>query len=50
MPNTNIQIEQLLAKIAEKKNSSDKLDLWLVEHWTKEIKKLKENESGKTDN
>ena len=41
MPNTNIQIEQLLAKIAEKKNSSDKLDLWLVEHWKRQINILK---------
>ena len=45
MPNTNTQRLELLAKIAEKKSSKDKLDLWLVEHWAKEIKKLKENES-----
>ena len=41
MPNTNTQIEQLQAKIAEKKNSNDKLDLWLVEHWQNELLKLK---------
>ena len=41
MPNTNTQIEQLLAKIAEKKNSNDKLDLWLVEQWEAELLKLK---------
>ena len=39
---TEDQILALLAKIAEKKNSNDKLDLWLVEHWSNEIIKLKE--------
>ena len=47
MPNINTQIEQLLAKIAEKKDSKDKLDLWLVEHWTKELNKLKQNDKGR---
>lgn len=46
------QIQSLEAKIAEKKDSRDKLDLWLVEHWKKEILKLKyeqlNNESRKT--
>jgi len=42
MPNTNIQIVKLLAKIAEKLGSKDKLDLWLVEHWQKQINILKE--------
>jgi len=41
MSNTNTQIEQLLAKIAEKKWSNDKLDLWLVEHWKRQINILK---------
>jgi hypothetical protein len=44
MPNTNTQIIELLAKIAEKKDSKDKLDLLLVKHWESEIIKLKENE------
>ena len=45
MPNPNTQRIELLAKIAEKKGSNDKLDLWLVKHWEREMKKLKENES-----
>lgn len=36
------QIQSLKAKIAEKLGSKDKLDLWLVEHWSNEIIKLKE--------
>lgn len=36
------QIQSLQAKIAEKLGSNDKLDLWLVKHWIKEIKKLKD--------
>ena len=36
------QIQSLKAKIAEKLGSNDKLDLWLVEHWSNEIIKLKE--------
>lgn len=36
------QIQSLQAKIAEKKSSTDKLDLWLVEHWERQITILKE--------
>lgn len=35
------QIQSLESKIAENFGSKDKMDLWLVEHWTKEIEKLK---------
>ena len=35
------QILAIQAKIAEKHGSKDKLDLWLVGHWGKELKKLK---------
>jgi hypothetical protein len=41
MPNPNTQRIELLAKIEEKRGSNDKLDLWLVSHWKKEIEKLK---------
>jgi len=41
MLSANTQRIELLAKIAEKKNSTDKLDLWLVKHWELELKKLK---------
>lgn len=36
------QIQSLQAKIAEKLGSKDKLDLWLVEHWERQITILKE--------
>ncbi len=36
------QIQSLQAKIAEKKLSNDKLDLWLVEQWERQITILKE--------
>ena len=36
------QIQSLQAKIAEKLGSTDKLDLWLVEHWGRQIIILKE--------
>jgi hypothetical protein len=36
------QIQSLQAKIAEKKLSNDKPDLWLVEHWERQITILKE--------
>ena len=42
MLNPNEQIALLFEKIKEKENSQDKLDLWLVKHWTKAINILKE--------
>jgi hypothetical protein len=35
------QIQSLESKIEEKKGSKDKVDLWLVSHWAKELDKLK---------
>lgn len=35
------QIQSLQAKILEKLGSNDKLDLWLVGHWERELKKTK---------
>lgn len=42
MLNPNEQITLLLEKIKEKEGSQNKLGLWLVKHWKKEIEKLKE--------
>jgi len=38
---TEAQIQSLESKIAEKKESKDKMDLWLVEHWQRQINILK---------
>jgi len=42
------QIQSLQAKIAEKKGSNDKLDLWLVKHYKKELEKLDKSLEIKT--
>jgi hypothetical protein len=39
------QIQSLQAKIAEKHGSQDKLDLWLVRHWQRQIEILKQKEN-----
>jgi len=42
MLNPNEQITLLLEKIKEKEGSQDKMDLWLVKHWERQIAILKE--------